>query len=48
MAMETALEDGAEFVKAGHDKKTVYYYIDIYADEKEWEENLQSRYRPFF
>lgn len=38
--METALEDGAELVEADHDEKTAYYYIDIYAAEEEWGEDL--------
>jgi len=38
--VETALEDGAELVEADHNEKTAYYYIDIYADEEEWGEDL--------
>lgn len=38
--IETALEDGAELVGADHDKKTAYYYVDIYADEEAWGEDL--------
>lgn len=45
-AMETledvvdAMENGAELVEVNEEEKTAYYYIDIFADEEEWGEDL--------
>ena len=35
-----AMKDGAELVEVNEEEKTAYYYIDIYADEEEWGEDL--------
>lgn len=35
-----AMNDGAELVEVNEEEKTAYYYIDIYADEEEWGEDL--------
>ena len=35
-----AMENGAELVEVNEEEKTAYYYIDIYANEEEWGEDL--------
>lgn len=35
-----AMKDGAELVEVNEEEKTAYYYIDIFADEEEWGEDL--------
>ena len=35
-----AMKDGAELVEVNEEEKTAYYYIDIYADEEEWGEDM--------
>ena len=35
-----AMKDGAELVEVNEEAKTAYYYIDIFADEEEWGEDL--------
>ena len=35
-----AMKDGAELVEVNEEEKTAYYYIDIYADDEEWGEDL--------
>jgi len=35
-----AMKDGAELIEVNEEEKTAYYYIDIFADEEEWGEDL--------
>ena len=35
-----AMKDGAELMEVNEEEKTAYYYIDIFADEEEWGEDL--------
>lgn len=35
-----AMKDGAELMEINEEEKIAYYYIDIFADEEEWGEDL--------
>lgn len=38
--VENAIEEGAELEELDEKAKTAYFYVDIFADEEEWGEDL--------